>query len=227
MTKTSAWRELCDRIYAGVDPYEGFNALRFRPDHQGWNSDHVYLSEVIATVKPRVVVEIGVWKGGSSIRMAEAMRSARCDGVIVSVDTWLGSWDHYDRPDFFPSLLMQNGYPSLFYTFLTNVIDKNVAEYILPLPLDSANAAIVLEGKAISAEVVHIDAAHDFESTMSDLRRWWKVLSPRGVMIVDDYDLEGVYWPSVRDAVHSFLGSTPHEAFEALPYKARFRKPAS
>ena len=157
--------------------------------------------------------------------MAQLMRNNEVDGTVLSVDTFLGSWEHYEQKEYFPSLQHRNGYPSLFYTFLTNVVESGVAEYVQPFPLDSANAFFVIQRKGIVADVIHIDAGHDFDAVLNDLRIWWKVLKPGGLLIADDYDADGVVWPSVRDAVQAFLAATPHDAFEALPYKARFRKP--
>ena len=108
---------------------------------------------------------------------------------------------------------------------MRNVVDKDVVDYIIPLPLDSANAAFVVQRRGIQPEVIHIDAGHDFKAVRSDLDAWWSVLKPGGVLIADDYDPTGKVWPTVRDAVNDFLREVPHEDFEAIPYKARFRKP--
>ena len=222
---TESFRHVNQSLFKGQDPYAGFVPARYRPDLQGWNSQHVFLSQTIKEVRPSVVIEVGVWKGGSTIHMAQALRDNGIDGVVVSVDTFLGSWEHYEQEEYFPSLMHQNGYPTLFYTFMTNVVEAGVQEYVHPLPLDSSNAFFVLNRKGIQADVVHIDAGHDYEAVQNDLRMWWQVLKPGGILIADDYDSEGVVWPPVRDAVDDFLRTTPHEAFEPVPYKARFRKP--
>ena len=206
----------------GGDPYAGFNALRFRPNLFGWNSDHEFLTSTFALVSASIVIEVGVWNGGSSITMARALKAQNAGASLIAVDTWLGSSEHYEHPEWFPQLLMENGYPSIFYTFLTNVIEASVHDVVIPLPLDSWNAFQVLSRKQIKAQVIHIDATHDFDAVLSDLRTWWQVLAPAGYLILDDYD-----WPSVHDAVHAFLSTTPHEAFEAAFKKARFRRPKS
>ncbi len=213
-------------LLGGHNPYAGFNSDRFRPDMQGWNSHHEFLTTTIDLLQPKLVVEVGVWKGGSSIHMAKALKAQPQPGSLISIDTWLGSWEHYEQPSFFPSLLMQNGYPTLFNTFLTNVVESGVSDVIIPLPLDSANAFHVLLRKGIRAQVIHIDAGHDFDAVFSDLRMWWQILEPGGYLIADDYDPEGKVWPSVRDAIDAFLKDTAHDNFQSAPYKARFQKPS-
>ena len=211
-------------LWRGKSPYEGFVADRYRPDDQGWNSDHVFLSDTLLRLRPRLVVEVGVWKGGSTICMANALRREGIDGVVLAIDTWLGSWEHWQEDAWFPSLLCQNGYPTMYYTFLTNVVAKGAQGHVLPLPQDSANAAFVLGQRGLGAQVIHIDAGHDYEAVMSDLKRWWPLLEPGGVLIADDYDPDGKVWPTVRQAVDDFLRDTPHRNFETVPYKARFTK---
>ena len=73
--------------------------------------------------------------------------------------------------------------------------------------------------------MIHLDAGHDFTSIANDLRCWWKSLKAGGVMVIDDYDAKGVLWPDVHRAVSEFLQETPHERFEASPWKGRFFKP--
>lgn len=212
-------------LWSGVDPFAGFTQQRFRPDLQGWNSHHEFLSEAALADDVTIVVEIGVWKGGSTIHMASTAKAAGHDIAVIAVDTWLGSWEHWENSEFFKGLLFQQGYPSLYYTFLTNVFEAGVQDTVVPLPIDSANAAFVINRKGISPDVIHIDGGHDYEAVMSDLKRWWPLLRPGGHIIADDYDADGVVWPTVQKAVDDFLKETQHIAFKAVPYKCRFYKP--
>jgi predicted O-methyltransferase YrrM len=218
--------QLIDTLLNGRDPYLGFNAQRYRPDMQGWNSRHELLQTTIETARPGVILEVGVWKGGSVVFMAEQIKKLSLASQVIAVDTWLGSWEHYEQPEAFAGLIMENGYPSLFKTFLTNVVEQGVSDVVIPLPLDSANAAFVLQRRNLSIDMLHIDAGHDYEAVLADLRRWWPLLAPGGWLVADDYDPDGKVWPTVKEGVDAFLRETAHENFEAIPYKARFRKPA-
>ena len=220
----SQHESLIATLWHNKNPYAGFLARRFRSDTQGWNSQHKFLGNTIEQTKPSLIIEVGVWKGGSTLHMAKAIQAAGLDSVIIAVDTWLGSWEHWEHQQWFDDLLIQNGYPSLFYTFLTNVLEANVADIVVPLPLDSANACILLKHKKITANMIHIDGGHDYNAVMNDLRGWWPVLAPGGTLVIDDYDPAGKVWPSVKAAVDDFRTEIAFDNFEAHPYKCRFRK---
>ncbi len=185
----SAFDEVSAAIWRGYDVLENFQADQHAPDDQGWNSDHIFLTDTMTSERPRVVVELGVWKGASTMTMAATLREHGIDGCVVAVDTWLGSSEHWMKDMHRSDMRFENGYPRMYYTFLANIVANGFAQHVVPLPLDSANAAIVMRKSGVSADVVHIDGAHDYESTLSDLKRWWEILKPGGVMIVDDYDL--------------------------------------
>jgi len=223
--KEKTFKKIVNKIYAGNSPYIGFPARRFTTDMQGWNSQHSFLNSSIKANKPTIVLEIGVWKGASVIHMAKALQELNRDGVIIAVDTYLGSWDHWNNEKWLPELLPVFGYPSMYYTFLANVVTNDLQDYIIPLPLDSSNAAHVLSHNDIRPELIHLDGSHDYDSVLSDLKRWWPLLTPGGVFICDDYDINGVIWQSVRNAVDTFLKVTKHSEFEAMSNKCRFRKP--
>lgn len=214
---------LVDALWHGADPFVGF-ANPLPPDLQGWNSDHRFLTEAIDHYRPAVAVEIGVWKGGSVITMARRMRDAGIDGVVIAVDTWLGSAEHWlDRT--FQATHRQHGYSLLYHQFISNVVTYGLQDYVLPLPLDSASAASVLGATRIRPTVLHVDGAHDTQSVVQDLTRWWPLILPGGTLIADDYDPTGAVWPSVQCGVNYFLSGVVHAGFEAQPYKARILKP--
>ena len=171
-------------------PYAGFDVDAHPEDLQGWNSYVNVFRDVIEQVRPRRIVEVGVWKGTASIHMAKIVRELGLRCEIVCVDTWLGSPEHLladHSGDRYKSLRLHHGYPQLFYTFLANVIRNEVTDYVVPLPLTSESAAVVLRRLGLQADVVHIDAAHQYEPALRDFHAYWDLLSDRGVLIGDDY----------------------------------------
>ena len=223
-------KTLLDKLWRGSDPYAAYQAGDV--DIQGWDgSDHPWLAETILELKPTLVVEVGVWKGASVLTMADALWRASVDdngkpisepGVILAIDTWLGSFEHWLGEDQLP---MSIGRPVLYDTFIRNVVAAELQEYVVPLPLDSVNAAMACRLLDACPDMVHLDGAHDERSVATDLGMWWSLLRDGGVMIIDDYDASGVVWPSVRTVVDAFAA---HQgvAIEASFPKARLRKSA-
>lgn len=218
-------QDLVTRLWGGRDPFDGYAATA-PADVQGWNFDHRYLAEAIDRYRPALVVEVGVWKGASVLTMAGRMRQIGCPGLVLAVDTWLGSSEHWTNPDYTGLIPRFFGYPLLYFHFMNNIVHARLRDHVLPLPQDSANAAEIVAALGLSPMVIHLDAAHDEASVTADLTRWWPLLARGGMMIADDYDATGQVWPSVGRAVDTFLKRTRHEAFEASPYKCRFIKPA-
>jgi predicted O-methyltransferase YrrM len=217
---------IIDRLWRGHDPFAAFPSSLYMHDSRGWNSDHVYLHEAIDQLRPQLVVEVGVWKGGSVLTMARRMRDLGQNGIVLAVDTWLGSSEHWLAPEFLQDLSPQFGYPQLYHKFMNNVLTEQLQDYVVPLPLDSGNAFEVLRRLGLRASVAHVDAAHDYLAVTLDLERWWSLLAPGGMLIADDYDATRQVWPEVGRAVDDFRARVPHTGFAALPYKCRFSKPA-
>jgi predicted O-methyltransferase YrrM len=207
---TAKRNSIVSTVWNGKEPFDGAGP-QGPADFQGWASDHSYLKEAIQERRPSVVIEVGVWKGGSVLTMAEEMRRQELDSVIVAVDTWLGAWDHWLQPKWFEHLRFSGGYPTLYYTFASNVVSKGLQEFIVPLPLDSVNAAVILKHYNIDIDVIHLDGGHDFACVMADLRVWWPLLKPGGLLIGDDYHETGNVWPDVRRAFQTFFGSADIE----------------
>lgn len=206
---------LLQTLWRGMDP---FADVRLMPvDVAGWNSDHPFMRDAIRDHRPGVVVELGVWKGAGTIVLANEIKAAGLDGAVIAVDTWLGSAEHWLDPQV-PR--RGDGASSLYPLFLSNVKQSGLASYVVPLPLDSGNAAAVLGHHKIRPSVIHIDGAHDLASVRRDLEAWWPLLAPGGVLIADDYGI----WPDVNRAIDAFRETVEHRDFEAGCPKCRMVK---
>jgi cephalosporin hydroxylase len=215
-------QSLIERIWRGNDPFGSFPRNLFGHDLQGWNSQHPYLAEAIGVVRPAVILEVGVWKGGSTVFMANELRKRALKSVIIAVDTWLGASDHWTT-QYFTDLNLVNGYPSLYNKFMSNVIYSGVVEFVLPLPIDSLNAAEILRLQDVRPAMIHLDGGHDYESVLADLRAWWPLLTPGGILVGDDYWASGTF-QGVRKAFDDFFGPLGLAPIENVSGKCRVRK---
>jgi|GEM_PF-732884 hypothetical protein len=194
------------------DPYKGLTPDYSKKDVQERNNP--LFTEVIQYLKPSVVVEVGTWKGGSAIRMAKLVKQMGLNTVIICIDTWLGSPEHWlnkkpNKPWSFDNLKVKNGYPTLYYTFLNNVLCENLQDIIVPLPMPSESAVVVLKELKVSANLIYIDAAHEYESALRDIKCFWNLLSNPGIMIGDDY----IKWEGVTKAANEFANQNKLDIF--------------
>lgn len=188
-------------IYQLDDVYAGFDHTRYPLDLHGWRSQHPIFAELLARHRPRFIIEVGTWKGGSAIHMAQLTRE-HCPGArIVCVDTWLGA-RNFLFPDPYPDVDLQrvNGWPMVYYQFLANVCHTGTQDVIVPFPTTSLIAARFLAAGGYRFDLIYIDGSHDTQDVFHDLESYLPLLAPGGVIFGDDYDM-----PSVRAAVDAFM----------------------
>jgi predicted O-methyltransferase YrrM len=216
---TAVRDDLIRTLWRGEDPLA--NAPRLARDAVGWpSSQHRYLTGAVSELRPRLVVEIGVWKGVSCIVMAHRAKQLGLDCAVIAVDTWLGTAEQFRRDPGCGEMTTLHGYPQVYFTFLSNLKHYDVADIVVPVPLDSTNAAVLIRQEGLSADLVHIDAGHDYMSVKNDLILWWPALAPGGILIGDDYYTDG-NWPGVRQAFDEFF----RRPLEHEGGKCRVRKP--
>jgi predicted O-methyltransferase YrrM len=174
-----------EKIYREHNLYQNFNALP--PDMQGWASTRPVFEEVINTLRPNLIVEIGTWKGGSAFHMMDLALQHHKNVEMICIDTWLGSVEHWTG--MFPSIqpLLRNGRPILFEQFISNVIHRGYQDFITPLPVDSINGYSILKSLELNIDLIYIDAAHDYYSAKLDFFLYSQLLRNGGYLIGDDF----------------------------------------
>lgn len=205
-----------------TDPYAGFDVSARPIDLHGWGSDSPAFRQLLTELKPRLVVEVGTWKGGSAVQMADIVAELALPTEILCIDTWLGAlefWTDHADPERYQSLALKHGYPTVYYQFLANVVHRGHQSRIIPFPQTSQTGALWLRWFDLRAEMIYIDGSHEEEDVYADLIAYWEVLAPGGVIFGDDY-----VWDSVRLAVERFAREQRAQA-EFIADKWVFRKP--
>lgn len=210
-------KEVLETIWHGIDPFKDFKYDPARVNITGWNSDHYFLATSIEEVRPNLLIEVGVWRGGSIITQGKALKENNIKGTIIAVDTWLGSWEHWLY--YWDGVMIEQGYPTLHTTFMNNIINQGLSDYVVPLPIDSVNTFKLLDYYNITADIIHIDGEHTYNSVIKDLEMWWPKLNKGGIMIGDDYP-----YPDVRYAFDDFFAAL-NLPIEDGGQKCRIRKP--
>ncbi|MGO1120807.1 class I SAM-dependent methyltransferase [Rhodovibrionaceae bacterium A322] len=170
-------------------------------DIQGWNGLHSQLVRLAGKPRVRLILDVGVWKGQSTVTLAKTLQYAGVDGCVISIDTFLGSVEHWlgEAAGLFGR---KSGRPDLYNQFLSNIHKAGVSDLVVPFPLSSEEAAKVLGHLRLQADLIHIDAAHDYESVQRDIRTYWDLVRPGGFLVGDDYADQ---WPGVVQAVDDFV----------------------
>jgi hypothetical protein len=217
---------LIDKLLGGADPFErlkkgkGKGAAGELALPPGWGSTHPYFERYITELKPKLIVEVGTWLGGSAINMARMLREQGLhDSCIVCVDTWLGAAEHYVHEDHRKVMKLKDGRPTFYEDFLQNVVDHGVEGFILPFSIASSAAADALQQIGIKADLVYLDGDHSERGFRADMDLYWDLTRPGGVVIGDDFD-----WESVRTQMIDFAWHKEAE-FSAWKNKFVFRKP--
>ncbi len=185
-----------------TNPYEGFDYKALPFDAHGWGGQSPAFRELITKLKPRLILEVGTWKGASALEMATALRDTGLPAQIVCIDTWLGAlefWTDHSDPQRYQSLALKHGYPSVYYQFLANVCHQGFQDRIVPFPQTSATAALWFRKFGITADMIYVDASHEEEDVYQDLCSYWEIVSDHGILFGDDYS-----WDGVRLAVERF-----------------------
>ena len=189
----SIQHEIMQQLY-GKNIWADFVPGQSQEVVEGWNGIHPSLTRLASIPGRKCVVDIGVWKGQSTITLANAMKAHEIDGCVISVDTFLGSIEHHDSLN----ELRINGRPRLFEVFMTNVYENGVSDYVVPFPQTSITASAILKQRGILADIVHVDAAHEYREVLADCEAFWPIVKPGGYMIGDDY-VQG-WWGVVKAA---------------------------
>lgn len=179
-----AYDQLVGLIHNGVIPYANFPFGQWAGHYNNFGSEREIFRRTMDRVKPRIVIEVGTFLGGSAMWMAQHAKNNNWDTVVLCVDTWLGGVDHWLRAN--EKLRPHFGRPTLYEHFLNNVIEAGLTEYIVPFTLDSLNAARFLKDKGITCQMVYIDGSHEEGDVLRDYELYWELLDSSGAFLVDD-----------------------------------------
>lgn len=181
--------------------YENLELLPL--DLTGWNGDKEIFNDLIKRVSPKTIIEVGSWKGLSAINMANSVKSNELNAKIYCVDTWLGAIEFWSTLASTEerNLLQKNGYPQIYYQFLSNVVHTKNQDIILPFPNTSENGFRYFKHMKIKADLIYIDASHEEDDVYKDIKNYYELLNDGGIIFGDDYI---PYWSGVINAVDKF-----------------------
>lgn len=141
-------------------------------DIQGWfDFQHLY-DWAVSHLPPagNLIVELGPWRGKSTVYLANSMKRQGRTGEIVAIDTWLGS----PGEKIFEYLRKRLRDP--YGEFLSNIKACGVDDLIRPLQCDSIVAAAQFQNSSV--DFLFIDTAHTYDQLTKELSVWMPKVKP-------------------------------------------------
>jgi len=181
-------------IFGGDLDWLFWRPSRPHPD-SAWLGHVPFAHWLVATARPRLVVELGTHVGTSYSAMCEAVLRRGLDAKCYAVDTWQG-----DRH--------AGTYSGAVFAELTALNGERYGKFstLLRMTFDDAVAQFA-DG---SIDLLHIDGLHTYEAVRHDYETWRPKLSDRAIVLFHDIaerrDDFGVwqYWAELRANFRSF-----------------------
>lgn len=168
-----------------------WKAFQAMDELEGWCSRDKasVLIDLILMMKPKMVVEIGVFGGKSLVPMAFALKEIG-SGVAIGIDPWSSTesavgmdgvnydyWSKLDHEQIYQGLV------SKINKFGLNnhiMLIRETSEEAMPIP---------------DIELLHIDGNHSEETSLLDVYKWVPFVKKGGIIVFDD-----VNWKSTNKA---------------------------
>lgn len=156
----------------------------------GWSSPELQgklLEFILDTMTPKsrvVMAEVGVYLGRGTAIFDEVFVSRGQDYKMEAIDHFEGSSEHKEGNSI-PSydLALQN---------LTPILDKVAL-------INSESIAASKKFKQNHFDIVYIDASHEYENVLADIKAWFPKVKKGGFICGDDFSGD---WPGVVRAVN-------------------------
>ena len=168
------------------EPYRSVQLLPY--NLEGWYSNARQIEQLFKKNRIKIAVEVGCWAGLSTTSIANLLPS---NGRLYAVDHWKGSVEH----QFLPNI------STIYEQFLSNVVWAGLTDKIIPMRMNSLEAAPKIHAMEIVPDFIYINASHDMASVLADLHAWFPLVRGHGIICGDDWT-----WNGVRSAVEMFAG---------------------
>lgn len=186
-------KTILSRVYNGTSPYEYFPSqetssllLPVPSQLRGWGSRNRVFADLITTVRPLTIIELGTFLGASALHMASIARNLSLPSLILCLDDfrgWPGFRAKYPR-DVPPS---HHADSLLLHQFMLNVIAAGESDRVVPMPFSTGSSLASLCELGVYGDLIEVDAGHDFHSAWADINMAYAVLRPGGVLFGHDY----------------------------------------
>lgn len=168
------------------------NLIPYLNEVEGWLSvpqGESLFNTLMALDIPGDVVEIGSFKGKSTVCLAHALKNnPNNQGKLFAVDPHTGGINYVKKhPEAVDQL-------NSLADFLDNIHKFHVHDIVVPLVCRSSDAFDIWRRGDI--KFVYVDGWHSYDAAYNDIIRWGSIVKKGGVIAVDDYS-----WDDVKKAI--------------------------
>lgn len=171
---------------------------------QGWFDFQNIYDKIVAEARPgAVLIELGVWKGGSLLYLALKAIEARKNLTVVGVDNFLhNDWDGYST---IQRVDRENGETRTVYEQCRdNLTAAGVVDFVKLIRSDTIEAASLFPDGSV--DFLFIDDTHNSPHVQKEIAAWLPKMRRPSVMAGHDYP------GSIAAGVHAHFPYPQHIA---------------
>lgn len=134
--------------------------------------DHLpFAYDIVESLRPKLVVELGVYNGLSFFTFCQSMAENDVDGVAYAIDTWKGD-EHTDA------------YDDSIYNDVQSHAREHYRGFTYLLRMYFNEALRHFDENSI--ELLHIDGMHTYDAVKEDFTNWYPKVKPGGIVLFHD-----------------------------------------
>lgn len=139
-----------------------------------WTPHIHFAYDLVATLRPRLLVELGVDRGESYFAFCQSAMEQQTGTRCFGVDTW-----HGDKHS--------GGYDETTFAHVSthNRVNYESFSTLLRMTFDAAREQFGSE----SIDLLHIDGLHTEEAVRHDIVSWFPAIRPGGILLLHDVDV--------------------------------------
>jgi len=173
--------------------------------------DGVFLLNHISKIKPKNLLEIGVFHGVTSRNICELLYSIHGDKFKFTGIDLFEKDSKILKDEIAPRTIFSNPLKTIYYNYIIR-LDPYSLKSVLKLLKKFKKNIHIIKGDSNSVlknikknefDYVFLDGGHKYETVMKDLESLVQVINNNGIILCDDYNL--TYAPGIKRAIDEYV----------------------